>query len=61
MLNSNEFETYPVHNDKMSSIVDILTFINRKETTSKSLKQNFFYHPTIDLPCSVEVNMEKIL
>ena len=38
MLNSTECEIYPAHNAKMSTIVGILTFISRKNTSPESLK-----------------------
>ena len=38
MLNSTEHGIYPAHNVKMPTIVGILTFISRINTTWESLK-----------------------
>ena len=43
MLNSAEHQIYPVHKIKMPTIVGILTFISRINTTSERLKaRNLF-------------------
>ena len=69
MLNSTEHEIYPfivLINVKMSTIVGILTFISRINTTSESLKarkvfifQHFSLYEQLKFLCSVELSMLK--
>ena len=43
MVNSTEHEIYPSHNVEMPTIVDILTFLSLKNTTSERLDaRNYF-------------------